>query len=87
MSLPKPKVQMSLCDVSMLLEQLFAEGDRYRIFYEQILPILWSKRDLLCALYCEDNGRPAIEPVIALGATLLQFTEKVPDRCSKPARC
>ena len=80
MSLPQPKVQMSLFDVSMLLEQLFPEGDRCRIFYEQVLPVLWSKRDLLCALYCEDNGRPAIEPVIALGATLLQFMEKVPDR-------
>ncbi len=80
MSLPQPKVQLSLFDVSMLLEQLFAEGDRYRIFNEQILPVLWGKRDLLCVLYCEDNGRPAIEPVIALGVTLLQFMEKVPDR-------
>jgi transposase len=80
MSLPQPKVQLSLFDVSMLLEQLFAAGDRYRIFNERILPVLWNKRDLLCVLYCEDNGRPAIEPVIALGATLLQFMEKVPDR-------
>jgi transposase len=80
MSLPQPKVQMSLFDVSMLLGQLFPEGARYRIFNEQVLPILWSKRELLCALYCEDNGRPANEPVIALGATLLQFMEKVPDR-------
>jgi transposase len=80
MSLPQPKVQMSLFDASMLLGQLFPEGDRYRVFYESILPVLWAKRDELCALYCEDNGRPAIEPVIALGATLLQFMEKVPDR-------
>jgi hypothetical protein len=32
MSLPQPKVQMSLFDVSMLLEQLFEKADRYRIF-------------------------------------------------------
>jgi len=80
MSLPEPKVQMSLFDVSMLLEHLFGQEDRYRIFNEQILPVLWSKRELLCGLYCEQNGRPAIEPVMALGVTLLQFMEKVPDR-------
>ena len=80
MSLPQAKVQMSLFDVSMLLEQLFPEGDRYRVFYEKILPVLWEKRELLCALYCEDNGRPAIEPVITMAVTLLQFMEKVPDR-------
>ncbi len=80
MSLPLPKVQMSLFDVSMLLEQLFPQGDRYRIFHEQVLPVLWSKRDVLGLLYCEQNGRPAIEPVLVTAVTLLQFMEKVPDR-------
>ena len=80
MSLPQPKVQMSLFDVSMLLDQLFREGNRYRIFNEQILPILWSMRDKLCGLYCEDNGRPAVEPVLVTAVTLLQFMEKLPDR-------
>ena len=80
MSLPQPKVQMSLFDVSMLLEQLFEEGDRYRVFNERILPALWAKRDALCELYCQENGRPAIEPVLVTAVTLLQFMEKVPDR-------
>jgi transposase len=80
MSLPQAKVQMSLFDVAMLIEHLFPEGCRYRVFHEKILPVLWAKREALCALYCEDNGRPAIEPVIALAVTLLQFMEKVPDR-------
>lgn len=80
MSLPQPKVQMSLFDVSMLLESLFSEADRYRVFNETILPVLWAKRDALCELYCQDNGRPAIEPVIVTAVTLLQFMEKVPDR-------
>jgi transposase len=80
MSLPQAKVQMSLFDVSMLLDQLFPEGDRYRVFHDRILPELWKKRELLCSLYCEDNGRPAIEPVITTAVTLLQFMEKVPDR-------
>ena len=30
--------------------------------------------------YCEENGRPSVEPVLVLGVTLLQFVEKVPDR-------
>ncbi len=80
MSLPKPKVQKSLFDASMLLENLFPASDRYRLFAEKILPVLWSKREELASLYCQQNGRPAIEPVLALGATLLQFMEKVPDR-------
>ena len=80
MSLPKPKVQKSFFDTDVCLERLFAETDRYRLFNEKILPVLWSKRDLLAGLNCDDNGRPAIEPVIALGVTLLQFMEKCPDR-------
>lgn len=80
MSLPRAKVQRSLFDASMLVGHLFPAGCRYRVFREKILPVLWGKRDELCALYCEDNGRPAIEPVIAMAVTLLQFMEKVPDR-------
>ena len=80
MSLPQAKVQRTLFDARMLVEHLFPEGCRYRVFHEKILPVLWAKRDELCALYCEDNGRPAIEPVIAMAVTLLQFMEKVPDR-------
>ena len=80
MSLTPAKVQMSLFDVSMLLEDLFPDGDRYRVFNEKILPSLWARRQELCALYCEGNGRPAIEPVIVMAVTLLQFMEKVPDR-------
>jgi len=80
MSVPKPKVQKSFFDTDMCIANLFRESDCYRIFNEKILPVLWSKRDTLVSLYCEDNGRPAIEPVIALGVTLLQFMEKCPDR-------
>lgn len=80
MSLPTAKVQMSLFDVSMLLESLFPETDRYRIFYKTVLPALWARRKQLCDLYCQDNGRPAIEPVILMAVTLLQFMEKLPDR-------
>ena len=80
MSLPRAKTQGSLFDVSFLTAGLFDPKNRYRLFREKILPALHEARETLCALYCEDNGRPAIEPVVAAGVTLLQFMEKMPDR-------
>jgi len=80
MSLPQAKVQSSLFDVSFLMAGLFDPKDRHRLFREKILPALRDAREQLCALYCEGNGRPAIEPVVAAGVTLLQFMAKMPDR-------
>ncbi len=80
MSLPKAKVQSSFFDVSVLMEDFFDPSNRYRLFREKILPVLQAKREQLCALYCQDNGRPAVEPVLVLGVSLLQFIEKLPDR-------
>lgn len=80
MSLPAPNRQRGLFDVPVLVGDLFADAkDHYRLFREQVLPALYAVRDELAALYCADNGRPAIEPVLALGVTLLQFMHKVPD--------
>ena len=78
--MPQAKVQSSLFDVSFLMTGLFDPKDRHRLFREKILPALRDVREQLCALYCEDNGRPAIEPVVAAGVTLLQFMAKMPDR-------
>jgi transposase len=80
MSLPQEKVQRTLFDVPVLVGDLFDKKDRYRLFRERILPALYAKREQLAELYCQVNGRPAIEPVLALGVTLLQFMEKAPDR-------
>jgi len=80
MSLPNEKKQGSLFDVAFLMTGLFDPKNRYRLFREKILPALYEAREQLCALYCDDNGRPAIEPVVAAGVTLLQFMEKIPDR-------
>lgn len=80
MSLPKAKIQSSFFDVSVLMKDFFGPSNRYRLFREKILPVLQAKREQLCALYCEDNGRPALEPVLMLGVSLLQFIEKLPDR-------
>lgn len=85
MSLPTPETQRSLFDVPVLTGALFDPDDRYRIFRESVMPQLWDVRDKLAELYCENNGRPATEPVLLLGVTLLQFMEKAPDR--KAAEC
>ena len=49
-------------------------------FGKRSLPQLLTLRSQLETLYCESNGRPAIDPVLLCGVTLLQFMEKVSDR-------
>jgi len=80
MTLPQRDPQRSFFDVSFLAEELFGPTDLYRLFRREILPALEAQRDKLCAMYCGDNGRPAIEPVLLAGVLLLQFMEKAPDR-------
>ena len=64
-----------------IAKELFADTrNRYRLFREHILPQLRAKREQLNALYCLDNGRPAIDPVVACGVSMLQFMEKAVDR-------
>ena len=69
MSMPKAKVQRTLFDVPVLVGGLFAATDRYRVFREKILPALVACREQLAGLYCADNGRPGIEPVLLAGVT------------------
>jgi len=85
MSIEHGHLQGSLFGVVSLTGDLFDPLDRYRLFREKILPALYAMRNELCALYCESNGRPAIEPVIMAGVTLLQFMEKMPD--ARAAEC
>jgi hypothetical protein len=80
MSVPKEDLQTTFFDATFLAEGLFDAGDRYEIFRREVYPALQAMRDELCKLYCPDNGRPGIEPVLMAGVTLLQFMEKVPDR-------
>ena len=58
---------------------LFGADNRYRLFREKILPKLLELEPVGSALLRE-NGRPAIDPVLLCGVTLLQFMEKVADR-------
>lgn len=72
--------QRSFYHTSFVCGELFGGADRYRLFREKILPQLLPLRAQLEALYCENNGRPGIDPVLLCGVTLLQFMEKVSDR-------
>ena len=80
MSLKPIDPQRSFYHTSYLCGEMFGPTDRYRLFRERVLPKLFSLRAKLDSLYCEDNGRPAIDPVVLAGVTLLQFMERVPDR-------
>lgn len=80
MSVPEQDLQGTFFDASFLAQDLFDARDSYEIFRRQVYPALQAMRDELCRLYCLENGRPGIEPVLMAGVTLLQFMEKVPDR-------
>jgi len=80
MSLPDFKRQSQLFGIYGPAGLELAPEDRYRLFAEKIYPLLVGVRPELEKCYCEDNGRPSVEPVLVLGVTLLQFEEKVPDR-------
>ena len=87
MSLPRSPVQRSLFDVQNLIGREFDPADRFRLFQEKIYPRLLAVRKELAACYCADIGRPAEEPVTLLGATILQFMERAPDRVAAESVC
>ena len=80
MSLPQFSAQAQLFSTAALTGKLFGPGDRYRLMAQKIYPVLVQTRAELERCYCADNGRVALEPVILLGVSLLQYLEDVPDR-------
>ena len=82
MSLPDFSTQSSLFSTALLSGSLFAEDDRYRIFGQLVYPKLAAARAQMESCYCADNGRVALEPVLMLGTTLLQFIDGLPDRAA-----
>jgi len=80
MSLPDFSTQSSLFSTAALSGNLFAQTDRYRLFGQVIYPKLVAVRPDLATCYCPDNGRVAIEPVLMLGTSLLQYIDGVTDR-------
>ena len=80
MSLKPLASQRSFYHTDYLCGSLFGAANRYRLFREKLWPKLLELSPKLEAHYCEDNGRPAIDPVLLCGVTLLQFMEKAADR-------
>ncbi len=80
MSIKAVSPQRSFYHSAYLCQGLLGPNHRYGLFREKILPTLERLRSQLESLYCEDNGRPAVDPVILAGVTLLQYIEKMPDR-------
>ncbi len=80
MSLPRERRQASFYSVSFVADGLFEPGSPYRVFREEILPALRRARPEFEKLYSPDNGRPALDPTLMAGVTILQFMEKAPDR-------
>ena len=72
--------QRSFYHTDYLAGNLFGPANRYRLFREKIWPKLLELAPKIEALYCAENGRPPIDPVLLCGVTLLQFMEKVADR-------
>jgi len=72
--------QRSFYHTNYLAGNLFSPANRYRLFREKIWPKLLELAPKMEALYCLENGRPPIDPVLLCGVTLLQFMEKVADR-------
>ena len=80
MSLPDFTTQAELFSTAGLSGTLFPEKDRYRLFALRVYPALARARVQLEKCYCSENGRVAVEPVLLLGVSLLQYLEAVPDR-------
>lgn len=80
MSLPSFSTQAELFSTAGLSTSLFGPKDRYRIFAQTVFPVLAAVRGQLEKCYCADNGRVAVEPVLLLGVSLLQYLDGLPDR-------
>lgn len=83
MSVKKLSGQKSLLETGLYLGDLMSGekgAERFLFFREKIWPELRRLEPKLVEMYCEDNGRPAVNPVRLLGVSLLQFMENLPDR-------
>lgn len=85
MSIPVYDTQRTFFDTAVVAANLFGPTDRFTLFRELALPAVEAQREKLCALYCQENGRPGIEPVVMACSTLLQFMDKLPDRAAAEA--
>jgi len=87
MSLPAFSTQAELFSTAGLSASLFAPTDRYRLFAQIVYPKVAAARGALEKCYCSDNGRVAVEPVLMLCVSLLQYLEGLPDRQAVEMLC
>lgn len=82
MSLPDFDPQRSFFDAAELCGRVLSQAgaSRFKLFRQKVWPVLAKQRSKLAAMYCQENGRPAEEPVRMLGVLILQFMERLPDR-------
>lgn len=80
MSLPDFSTQSYLFSTAALSASLFPEDDRYRLFARLVFPRLAAARSALESSYSAAEGRPAVEPVLLLGVSVLQELDGIPDR-------
>ena len=80
MSLPAFSTQAELFSTAGMSSSLFASTDRYRLFAQVVYPAVAAMRGELEKCYCAENGRVAIEPVLMMGVSLLQYLDGLPDR-------
>ena len=69
-----------LLSYRLSLWRSFWPGQSLPVFREKIWPKLLELSAEASCILLRDNGRPAIDPVLLCGVTLLQFMEKVADR-------
>jgi hypothetical protein len=79
-SLPDFSTQAELFSTAGLSASLFAPTDRYRLFAKLVYPAVAANRAGLEKCYCADNGREALEPVLMMGTSILQYLDGMPDR-------
>ena len=87
MSLPVFSTQTELFSTAGLARGLFGPTNRYRLFAQKVYPVLVRTRSQLEGSYCLDDGRAAVEPVLLLGVSLLQYLEAMPDRQAVELLC
>ena len=80
MSLPDFSLQGSLFSTAALGQSLFPPLERYRLFAQLVFPQLVRARTELAKAYSANTGRLAVEPVLLLGVSILQYLDGVPDR-------
>lgn len=70
--------EASIYDIDPICDKLIPPDSFYRKFREVVWPLIHEED--FASIYCENNGRPAIQPPLLAMATILQFHKNLSDR-------